>query len=638
MHVAAYGSWPSPISAQSLTASSVRLSSIALDDGKAWWLEGRPEEGGRNVLVVHDGVAARDVTPPPFNVRTRVHEYGGGAFAVDGERIWFVDDADQRIYRQRIGEAPEALTADGPWRYADLVLDASRRRLICVRESHEEGASEPANDLVAVSTLDGAVSTLAAGHDFYSSPRLSPDGATLAWLTWDHPRMPWDEAALWSSDLDADGTLAAPRTIGAAPGVAAFQPEWAPDGVLHVVRDAGDWWNVHAVDGDVQRCVHRVDAEAGLPHWVFGMRTYAFPDDAHVLSARHEGGAWRLALVERTTGTAVDLDTGLDEIDAVVAADGVALLLGGSATRSTAVVRLDLATGTCDVLRESVTVDLDEAYLSRPEPFTFATGAGARAHAFYYPPTNPGFRAPDEERPPLLVIGHGGPTGATTTTLRPAIQFWTSRGFAVCDVDYRGSTGYGRAYREALYGEWGVADVEDCARAARHLVAEGLADPDRLAIRGSSAGGYTTLAALAFHDVFAAGASYYGISDLEALAEDTHKFESRYLDQLVGPWPSEAERYRARSPIHHLEGLACPIIFFQGLEDAVVPPAQAQSMVDALREKGLPVAHLTFEGEQHGFRKAETIRRTLEAELAFYGRIFGFEPADDLPPLVVENL
>jgi dipeptidyl aminopeptidase/acylaminoacyl peptidase len=637
--IAPYGAWASPVTTDLLTAESVRLGSIALEAGCAWWLEGRPEEGGRNVLVVEDQDSVRDVTPAPFNVRSRVHEYGGGAFVVSGREVWFVHDADQRVYHQRLGEVSAPLTAPGPSRYADLALDRARRRLVCVRETHAAAVPEPINELVAVSLIDGAVRVLATGHDFYSSPRVSPDGARVAWLTWDHPDMPWDAAALWFADVGPQGELSPPRRVDLGDRASAFQPAWSPDGVLHVVCDAGDWWNLHALDGDGRlRCVHRVEAEAGLPQWQFAMSTYGFPDARRIVSARCEAGRWRLACIDRASGAARELDTGLDEIEAVVAGNGQVLLLAGSPTQASSVVRIDLASGAQTVLRESATLGTDPGYVSRPEAFSFATGSGATAHAFRYPPTNPEFRAPAGERPPLLVIGHGGPTGATSTVLRPAIQYWTTRGFAVCDVNYRGSTGYGRAYREALYGEWGVVDVEDCVNAARHLVDAGLADPSRLAIRGSSAGGYTTLAALVFHRTFGAGASYYGISELEALARDTHKFEARYLDRLVGPYPARADLYRARSPIHHVERLDCPVIFFQGLEDAVVPPSQAQMMVAALREKGLPVAYLTFEGEQHGFRRAQTIRRTLEAELAFYGRIFGFEPADSLEPLQIDNL
>jgi len=637
--ISPYGTWLSPITTRMLVADSVRLGGVALDGERVYWLEGRPSEGGRNALVCRDGEGViSDVIPAPFNVRTCVHEYGGGAFLVDDGQIWFANFDDQRLYQCDDGAPPRPLTAAGPWRYADMILDSHRKRLICVREEHGEDGREAVNTLVSVGLHDGVVAVLAQGHDFYASPCLSGDGKRLAWITWDHPDMPWDATELWLADLAEDGTLAATERVAGGHGESVFQPAFRDDGVLFFVADPDGWWNLHCRDHDGIRCVLPMQAEFGRPQWQFGMSTYGFDARQRIVCCYSRQGFWHLARLTVDGGELESIDTGFTDIQAIAVAGDRTVIIGGAATRTAAVAMVDAAGGVIRVLRESAPRAFDEEFVSLPEAIEFATGDGEHAHAFYYPPCNPDYRAPAEERPPLIVMSHGGPTGATSATLSLPLQYWTSRGFAVLDVNYRGSTGFGRAYRELLSGRWGLADVEDCINGARHLVDTGRADGARLAIRGSSAGGYTTLAALTFHEVFAAGASYYGISDLETLARDTHKFESRYLDRLIGAYPEERDRYLARSPIHAVERLSCPVIFFQGLDDAVVPPSQAERMVEALRSKGLPVAYLAFEGEQHGFRKAETIERTLQAELCFYARVFEFTPADELPELAIDNL
>ena len=686
-----YGAWPSPITPDAIVADTVRLSAVSLDAGRIGWLEGRPGEGGRNVLVraglradvagtPHDAGRPADATPPPFNVRSRVHEYGGGAYAVSGDRIWFSNDPDGRIYVQAAGAAPVPLTAEGSARFADLVFDPVHRRLLAVRETHRDGAP-PANDLVEVSITGGAVRVLASGHDFYAAPAPGPDGRRLAWLAWDQPDMPWDAATLYLADLDRDGLPGAPRRIAGGPGCAAFQPAWSPDGALWCVADPDGWWNLHRWRDGALRCMYRADSEFGKPLWQLGTTTFGFDAAGCVVCTWRSGGAWRLGRLDPDGGAMTPIPLPWTSIDSLVVDGSTAAFIGGAPDRSAAVVSVDLESGESRVHRVSSALSIDGDMLSRPVAISFPSGGGYLAgggfptgsghpaggsfpagsgypaggslptgggfpsgsgrpagggeevtHGYYYPPCNASCRGPAGESPPLLVMSHGGPTGAASDTLNPTTQFWTSRGFAVLDVDYRGSTGYGRAYRERLYGAWGVADVEDCVAGALHLADTGRADRDRLAIRGSSAGGYTTLAALTFHDVFRAGASYYGICDLEVLAADTHKFEARYLDRLVGAWPAERDVYRARSPLHHAARLGCPIIFFQGLDDRVVPPNQAELMVDALDRRGLPVAYLRFEGEGHGFRKAATIRRCLEAELFFYARVFGFELADAPAP------
>jgi dipeptidyl aminopeptidase/acylaminoacyl peptidase len=639
MKTAPYGEWESPISAAALSAASVRFGGVALDGPDIYWVEGRPSEKGRSVLVrrAPDGTIA-DVTPAPYDVRTRVHEYGGGAFAVSGGEVWFSHIGDDRVYRERSGSSPEPLTSLGPWRYADLVCDAQRGRLVCVRESHADTDREPVNELVAIDCRDGTVSVLATGHDFYSNPRPSPDGRHLAWLTWDHPDMPWDGTELWIAELDGDGFPKDHARAAGGKGKSVFQPEWGPDGKLYLVSDPEGWWNLHIYDGERSSCLYRADLEFGRPQWQFGQATYGVESERRILCAFAERGLWRLGALDQATGQLEAIATPFTDISDIAVGARRVVIIAASPWQSSVVALVDPDTGKVTVLRESASLAIADEYISPPDAIEFPTGGGQHAHAFWYAPRNPNFRAPHGELPPLIVIGHGGPTGATTPSFSLAIQFWTSRGIAVLDVNYRGSTGYGRAYRELLRGLWGIADVEDCVNGAMHLVEQGRADEKRLAIRGGSAGGFTALAALTFYDAFKAGASYYGIGDLEALARDTHKFESRYTDSLVGPYPERKDLYEARSPIHFVDQLSCPVIFFQGLADKVVPPNQAETMVEALRAKGLPVAYLAFEGEQHGFRRAETIIRAREAELYFYGKVFGFTPPDKIDPVPIENL
>jgi dipeptidyl aminopeptidase/acylaminoacyl peptidase len=579
--IAPYGSWKSPVTTDLIVAESVSLGQIALDGHDVYWTEGRPREAGRSVLV-KNGV---DVTPAGMSVRTRVHEYGGGAFTVAGGSVYFTNDADQQLYRDTT-----PLTNVPGLRFADMIVD--RQRVVAVCEDHR-GGGEPINSIVAV--RDGKIETLVSGDDFYSSPRIH--GEHLAYIAWNHPNMPWDETELW-----LDG-----RKI--AGGASICQPQWSPDGVLHFVSDQTGWWNLYRYrDGQIEH-LFDMEAEFAAPQWAFGMSTYAFEAPDRIVCAYNEKNLWRLARLQNRQLELIQ--TPYTDISQVRANDRQVVFLGASPTEPPSVVRWP-----GDVLRCSTSVTLDSRFLSVGEPIEF-TGA----HAFYYPPKNGDYTAPAGELPPLIVMSHGGPTSARTNKLDLTCQFWTSRGFAVADVNYRGSTGYGRAYRQALYGNWGIVDVEDCVNAAKHLVAAGKADPARLIIRGGSAGGYTTLCALTFHNVFKAGASYYGISDLEA-SNDTHKFESRYNHRLVAPWPEAQAVYHARSPLRHCDRLNCPVIFFQGLEDKIVLPNQSERMAEAMKQKGVPVEYIAFEGEQHGFRKADTIRRALEAELAFYRKVF----------------
>ena len=638
-----YGSWKSPITSDTIVSETVGLGEIVLDGEDVTWLEMRPAERGRCVVVRRspDGRTS-DVTHLPFNARTRVHEYGGGSYVVSDGTVFFSNFSDQRLYRQEPGVDPRPITPDVELRYADGVVDHRRSRLICVREDHTDADRDAINTIVSVD-VDGqdvnwGGQVLISGNDFYASPRISPDGTHLAWLSWNHPGMPWDGTTLWVGEFETDGTVGRAERLAGGVDESIFQPAWSPDGILYFVSDRTGWWNLYRWDGCQAESLVEMAAEFGRPQWVFGQSTYAFVSANQIVCTYTQAGIWHLATLDTETRQLTPIETGYSLITSVRAAPGRAIFVGGSPTEPRLLVQLDLATRRAEVLRRSIEVAPDRHYLSTPEAIAFPTEDGKTAHAFFYRPKNIDHAAPAGERPPLLVVSHGGPTSATSSALNLTIQYWTSRGIAVLDVNYGGSTGYGRTYRRRLSGQWGVVDVADCASGAGYLAERGDVDGDRLIIRGGSAGGYTTLCALTFRDVFKAGASYYGISDLEALARETHKFESRYLDRLVGPYPEQRDLYLERSPIHSTDRLSCPVIFFQGLEDEVVPPTQAELMVEELRKKGLPVAYVPFEGEQHGFRRAESVKRALDSELYFYSRVFGFELADPVEPVHIENL
>ncbi|MGD2147843.1 MAG: S9 family peptidase [Anaerolineae bacterium] len=634
-----YGSWQSPITATLIASGTLKLLEPRLAGDDTYWIEMRPEEEGRYVIVRRcaDGTV-NDVTPPPYGARTRVHEYGGGAYLVDGDTVYFSNWHDQLLYRQDPGEDPLPIAPQAGLRYADGVVDRLRGRLVCIREDHTVDG-EPANAIVGIDLAGGQEQqVLASGNDFYASPRISPDGSRLAWLTWNHPNMPWNGTELWVSRMRGDGSLQPAELVAGGADESIFQPEWSPSGVLTFVSDRTGWWNLYIHrDGQIEPLVE-MEAEFGRPQWVFGLSTYGFVSGQRLVCAYCRNGLWHLASVDTETRQINRIVTRFTELTDVQAHGDHVVFRGGSPTEALSLVQLNLKTGRTEVLRRSTEVQIDTGYLSAPETVDFPTGDGLTAHAFFYPPTNRDYVAVPGERPPLLVVSHGGPTGEATSTLNLEVQYWTSRGIAVLDVNYRGSSGYGRRFRQALEGNWGVADVEDCAEAALHLVEQDRADGGRLIIRGGSAGGYTTLCVLTFRNDFKAGASYFGVSDLEALTSETHKFESRYLDQLVGPYPEARELYYQRSPIHYIEQLSCPVIFFQGLEDKVVPAEQAEMMVAALRTKGVPVAYIAFEGEQHGFRRAQSIKRALEAELYFYSRVFGFELAGPAEAVEIQNL
>ena len=639
--VAPYGSWKSPMTSDLIVGGTIGLGEIAVDGEDLYWIESRPSEGGRNVIVRRrpDGVIA-DVTPRGFNARTTVHEYGGGAYLVDDGTVYSSNFADQRLYRQVPGEAPTPITSPAQIRYADGVIDRRRNLIYCVRQDHSGGGRDAINTLAKINIAgDGCGEVIVSGNDFYSSPRLSPDRNRLAWLTWNHPNMPWDGSELWVGELDQAGRIDRAQIVAGGQNESIFQPEWSPGGVLHFVSDRTGWWNIYRLSAEgAAEPLCEMEAEFAAPQWVFRMSTYAFESEERLICALCERGNWRLARLDAAARRLDPIEVQYTEISSVRTATGRAVFCGGSPTEPSSIVCVDLKTREASVLRRSSSVAIDEGYLSIPRQVEFPTENRLTAHAFFYPPTNRDYQAPADERAPLIVISHGGPTSASTTTLKLSIQYWTSRGFGVLDVNYGGSSGYGRAYRQRLNGQWGVVDVDDCANGARYLVEHGEADPERLIIRGGSAGGYTTLAALTFRDVFKAGASYYGISDIELLEQDCHKFESRCNDSLVGPYPERKDLYWQRSPIHFTDRLSCPIILFQGLEDKVVPPNQAEMMYEAALRKGLPVAYVAFEGEQHGFRKAENIKRSLDGELYFYSKVFGFDLAEPVEPVRIENI
>jgi dipeptidyl aminopeptidase/acylaminoacyl peptidase len=640
-----YGSWPSPFSVEMVVSGSLSLREPRLDGDDAYWIEGRPQEGGRQVIVRwRDGHDPEDLTSPSFNARTMVHEYGGGAYTVEGGIVYFSNLADGRAYRQEPDGEPQPLTPEGPYRYADFTVDSPHGRLLCVREDHSASSSQPRNELVAIPLDGGTPTVLASGRDFYSTPRPSPDGGHLCWLTWDLPDMPWDSSRLWLAALDDAGVPGEPRVVAGGDEESIVQPEWAPDGALLYVSDRSGWWNLYRAADPARSLEARnlmpIEAELAGPQWIFGMTWYGVAEDGAVFAIARRRGRnelWHLPDPAAGEPAAMRMDVPDTELRDLRTAGKRMVYVGASPTSAQAVVLLESGHER-RVLRRASDLELDPANISVAEPIEFPTSDGRTAHALFYRPTNRDFSGPPGERPPLVVMSHGGPTSAAWGGLNLEKQLFTSRGIAVVDVDYGGSVGYGRDYMRRLDGSWGIVDVEDCINAARHLAERGEVDGRRMAITGGSAGGFTTLAALVFHDVFACGASHYGVGDLEALARDTHKFESRYLDRLVGPYPAAAEVYRQRSPLHSCDRLGSPLIVLQGSDDKVVPPAQAEALVAVLRKGRIPHAYLLFEGEGHGFRQAPNIRRALEAELSFYAQVLGFELADPIEPVEVAFL
>jgi dipeptidyl aminopeptidase/acylaminoacyl peptidase len=642
MTVAPYGSWRSPIDAAKVVAAGIGLSEPLIDGETLYWLESRPAEAGRSVIVVKAPRSEpADLLPAPWNARTRVHEYGGASYAVKNGVVVFSNDQDGRLYRvDGIGAEPVALTPElgvRTLRYASIRFDSARDRLLAIREDHR-GNGEAVNTLVAVSLAGNDEGTvLASGHDFFGPIEISDDGARVAWTEWDHPRMPWDGATLKIADVQADGTLGPAHVIAGSETESVVQPRWLADGSLVFISDRTEWWNLYRWhDGNIAALTSR-SAEYSYPQWRFNMHSYAVTGGTTLIAASVDRGQWSLEKIDAATGETTPIASPYSEIDNVSGGSSKAVFVGGAPDRPNELALLDAATGEIEVVKTSSTNGIDPEVLSVAEAIEFPTENDLTAFAYFYPPRNAEFTGPAGSLPPLVVLSHGGPTGATSTALSAGIQYWTSRGFAVVDVDYGGSSGYGRPYRERLQGNWGIVDIDDCVNAAKYLIARGSVDGNRVMIRGWSASGYTTLAALTFRDFFKAGASHFGVSDLETMAKDTHKFESRYLDGLIGPYPAARDIYIERSPIHAVDRMNCPLILFQGLEDKVVPPDQAELMYDAVKAKGLPVAYVPFAGEQHGFRQAKNIVRSYEAELYFLSRVFDFPLPDPIDPVEIAN-
>jgi len=644
--VAPYGSWTSPIDLDLVSRESgVGFSYFDADAHGIYWLESRPQENGRTALVFRPhGGEPQDVIPANFNVRTRVHEYGGGAWFRHGEVVFCSNFDDSRLYRiDQPGAEPAPITPEpdepNSVRYADGHVLADGSLIVCVRETH--GAGEPKNELVVLPS-DGSAPprVIATGRDFYAAPRPSPDGKCLAWLAWDHPHMPFECTDLCIGDLGDDGTLSSERRVAGSTDESIFQPEWSPDGELHFVSDRTGWWNLYVErDGEVHELTSE-EGELGYPHWVFNLTRYAFLADGRVACVFTRQAIDSLELFDPATGALETVDLGDTSFfsQSLASHDALIVFSAASPRGPSELTTLDVSSGERTVLRRSGELDVDARYLSVAEPIEFKGSEGLPSYGFYYAPTNPDFSGPDDELPPLIVSVHGGPTAHVSTALDLYVQYFTSRGIAVVDLNYGGSTGYGREYRDRLRGQWGVVDVEDSAASVRFLAERGDIDADRVEITGGSAGGYTTLLALAVRDEFAAGASYFGVADLVTFHEDTHKFESHYDAYLVGPWPQAIDVYRERSPVNHADSISRPLLLLQGLDDRVVPPSQSEQIVDALARRGIPHAYIAFEGEGHGFRKAENTRRALEAHFSFLAQVFGFEPAEEIEPIQIEHL
>ncbi len=664
-NVAPFGSWPSPISAELVAAGGVGVGGPAVDGTRIWWSELRPSESGRLVLVSKDGDdAAIDRLQPPWSARTRVHEYGGGAWWLGADDLYFAEWSDQRLYRLPAVDdpaspaGPEPLTPEpavpAGWRYADGREHPDGDWLVCVREDHhgiaDGGKAEPSNEIVAIATApaDGVEPVvLVSGPDFVAAPRFSADGRWLSWIQWNHPNMPWDDTTLCAAPVFANMRIGNVQIVaggGESSRESIHGADWTADGRLMFSSDRSGFWNLYAwspARHETSTITELEGSEIGAPPWVFGVQRWTELGDGRLVVAVTTEAVDSLAVVEPEVGSASADELAplrpleladVSVVSAVTAAGpGRVALVGAGPTALSSVMELDVDSGAVIVRRPADDPGVDRRWYAAATPIRYESG-GRQAHAFFYPPTGADMAGPGAEAPPLIVMGHGGPTSHAGTALSLKIQYWTSRGFAVVDVNYGGSSGFGRHYRELLQGTWGIVDVEDCVNAATHLAAERLVDGRRLAIRGGSAGGFTVLAALVRSDAFAAGTSLYGVADLTALAADTHKFESRYLDGLVGPFPQRRDLYDERSPINHTDRLSSPLLVLQGLEDEIVPPNQSEAIVAALAAKGVPHAYVAFEGEQHGFRRAETIIRSLEVELWFYGRILGFEPADRIEP------
>lgn len=628
--MASYGTWKSPITPDLIVSESIRLGQVHVDNDTVYWSESRPSEKGRSVLMSWENGTTDELLPAPFNARTKVHEYGGGAFTVAGGKVYFSNFKDQFLY-----ECPPSDPITSAHRYVDYCKHPTKEILYAIQEKHLE-AGKVDNCLVSIDLNSKEVKEIHTGHDFYSSPALNPEGTTLSWLTWDHPNMPWDGSELWISELDGES-----KVIAGGKSESVYGPKWGPDGNLYYASDKSGYWNLYRWDGSQSESLYPMEAEFGAPQWIFGTSRFDFIE----IEGRMQIGCIytikgidHLAILDPDTKSLTMLDLPYQTYNDLHATSTHLVLQAGSPKESIALIVLDPITLKIQVICKSQSIDLDQGYVSEAELIEFPTENGLTAFAFYYPPKNKDYEDVSSELPPLIVKSHGGPSSHVNSTLNLSYQFWTSRGYGILDVNYGGSTGHGRAYRERLNDNWGIVDIDDCVNGALFLADEQRVDRERLIIKGGSAGGYTTLAVLTFRDVFKAGTSYYGVSDLEALADDTHKFEARYLDGLIGPYPERKDLYLERAPIQHVDKLSCPLLLLQGADDKIVPPEQSEIMYQALSKKGIPVAYLLFENEGHGFRMSETIKKCLEAELYFYSKIFHMELSEEIPEIPISNL
>ncbi|NGX28069.1 MAG: Dipeptidyl aminopeptidase BIII [Candidatus Anoxychlamydiales bacterium] len=636
-----FGSWKSPITSDMIVKEGVKFLNIFVDDKDIYISELRGFEKGRSTILKYNGKTFDEVLDKKFNARTKVHEYGGLSFFIKDEKIYFSNFEDQQIYKKDLNGNYYPITPVSNDRYANYIVDDKRNVIYAVQEEHLE--TEVNNSIVKIDE-NQKIEKIAFGYDFYSSIDVNASKTKMVFLAWNHPDMPWDAAKLFIADIQKDGTLKNITCIAGSENESIFQPRWAEDGYLYFVSDKSNFWNLYRYRDGVIESIYPMDAEFGEPLWLFGMSTYDFYIDdgkLFIVATYNKNGRDNLCLIDPENKTKEDIKTKNIEFSKysnICVIDSKVLFVGASPTKVDAIVSLDLKNKDLQILKKSKIIDIDHSYISEPQNIEFPTEDDQSAYMIYYPPKNKDYLSKKNNKPPLIVKSHGGPTAQSLSVLNLEIQYWTSRGFAFADVNYAGSTGYGREYRQRLYGNWGIKDVDDCANAAKYLAKKGLVDENKLIIKGGSAGGYTTLAALTFRDTFQAGASYYGICDLELFHGDTHKFEAKYDEKLLGPYPEKKQVYFDRSPINFIEHLSCPIILFQGQEDKIVLPNQAKKMFDSLNEKKLPTAYLLFEKEGHGFRSADVIKKTLEAELYFYSKIFGFEIEDDIEPIDIKNL
>jgi dipeptidyl aminopeptidase/acylaminoacyl peptidase len=630
--------WKSDITTDFILSDSVRLGEVQIDNGNIFFLEGRPSEKGRNAIVKMRDEKSKCILPVEYNARSKVHEYGGGAYTVSKDRVYFINFSDQRIYLLE-KEKLTPITKEGNFSYSEMVINEKLNKLYCIREDHSQ--EEIKNEIVNIDLKTKKISIVATGCDFYSSIAINSDCKKMVFLQWNHPNMPWDGTELVLADIEANGSISNEKSVAGGVDISIFQPRWSANGDLYYISDKTNWWNIYRYRDGKAENITPANAEFGYPQWVFGLSNYDFVEKGnkkYIVCTYCQNGKKYLATLDLESLELKNFDMPFNSYNYVQGYKNRAYFIGGSPTLANSLVELDIDSGKYKILKKSKDVSVEIEDISVAEFIEFPTENNKTAYGYFYPPKNKKYKLKKGCLPPLIVKSHGGPTAGARTSLDLETQYWTSRGFAVVDVDYGGSIGYGKEYRKRLEKMWGIVDVDDCVNAAKYLISKNLVDKDKLIIKGGSAGGYTTLCALTYRDVFAAGVSYFGVSDLEPFVEDTHKFESRYLDSLIGEYKTNREVYLTRSPIHYTDKLSCPVLLLQGNEDKIVPPSQSEKMFDALLKKKIPTAYILFENEQHGFRQSQTIKRAIEAEVYFYSKIFGLQMQEKIEPIDIANL